>query len=119
MPRLVIDGADILDPTVAFVSLVDQAKSLSNSDLLKVIFVSSEGIVIPLLEFTSSKTRAATTVEIVDIMDKDAVLLLSKVMPLKLAQDLMAVIGGRLCHLLLAISIYEETCNEEAFQDIT
>ena len=88
MPALVIDGIDLVatkDET-AFLDLVDRAKFFANSGIIKLVFVSSEGSVVPLLGKTSSTSRLAHVLEILDIPNKEAVNLLSNKMPKELTE---------------------------------
>ena len=88
-----------------FVDLVDRAKYLANARTLKIVLVSSEGIVMPLIIATSSRSRLADTVEVLDISDEEALKLLINI-PNKLAQRIVSVCGGRFVHLMLAKSRY-------------
>ena len=108
VPCLFIDGVDLLakeDPS-AFVKLVDRAKHLSNSNSLKIILVSSEGKILPLIRTTSSISRAARVMEILDVPDEDAVRFLSTHMPEDIAKAVAEVTGGRFVHLQQACGIY-------------
>jgi hypothetical protein len=110
-PCIFIDGVDLLakrDP-VAFVQLVDRAKYLANTDTLRIIFVCSEGNILPLLKTTSSTTREAQVIEVVDIPDEIAEKFLSKYVPEGIAKSIVEETGGRLIHLLQALSVYSET----------
>ena len=101
-PVLVIDGIDLLAKRnkEMFVDLVDRAKYLANSSTLKIILVSSEGSVMPLVTATSSKSRLADTVEVLDVSDEDAVKFFSNsLVPNELAQKIVSVCGGRFVHL--------------------
>ena len=111
-PTFVIDGADLIakhDPK-AFIALVDRAKFLANVGILQIVFVSSEGIVIPLLLRTSSSTREAPVVEVLDISEEDAVDFLKKEMPADLAKFVFSVTGGRLVHMIQAFEFYQMKC---------
>ena len=108
-PVLVIDGIDLLAKRnkMLFIDLVDRAKHLANSRTLKIIFVSSEGSVIPLVKATSSKSRLADTVEVLDVSDEDAVKFFSNALvPNELAQKIVPLCGGRFVHLISAVAKY-------------
>ena len=100
----------------AFVRLVDRAKYLSNQQSLHIIFVSNEGSVMPLISSTSSKSRAADVLEIVDVSDEDAVKYLEPIMPTDVARYVVSLTGGRLMQLLLACYVYVK---EEDKRNIT
>jgi archaellum biogenesis ATPase FlaH len=107
-PVLVIDGVDLLAKRnkTMFIDLIDRAKYLANSRALRIILVSSEGSVMPLVMATSSRSRLADTVEVVDISDDEALEFLSNSIPNKLAQRIVELCGGRFVHLLLAEARY-------------
>ena len=120
-PCFVIDGVDLLAkkaPNI-FTDLVDRAKYLSNSGRLRLIFVSSEGKVMPLILSTTSHTRAAPVVEVVDISDREAEKYLARAIPKDLAKQVVALIGGRFVHMMSAIEIYKEAGKEENKIDVT
>ena len=101
-PVLILDGVDLiakLNPD-AFIVLVDRAKFLANEGTLRVVLVSSEGSVMPLIAKTSSISRRAPVVEVVDIADEEAEALLSAVVPKDLAKGITTLVGGRFVHLL-------------------
>lgn len=79
-------------------NLENRAKYLANEDLLRIIFVSSEGHVMPLIESTSSVMRASPVVEVVDIPDEE-----EGVMGKELAKEVVAYTGGRIIQLLAGI----------------
>ena len=102
-----IDGVDLLakDYKQVFLKVVDRAKFLSNSRTLKVILVSSEGSVMPLIQKSSSRSRMAKIVEVVDIPNKEAIRYLSSTVPKELAEEIVNVsaCGGRFIHLSSAM----------------
>ena len=69
---------------------------------------------LPLIKRTSSKSRKAPVVEIVDIPDDEAQRLLSLVMPKDMAKSLVKLIGGRLVHIHQAQLLYVLYKNEQA-----
>ena len=107
-PVLVIDGIDLLakDYKQVFLKVVDRAKFLSNSHTLKVILVSGEGSVMPLIEKSSSRSRMAKIVEVEDIPDKEAVHYLNSTVPKELAEKIVSACGGRFVHLSSVILEY-------------
>ena len=74
---------------------------------MQIVFVSSEGIVIPLLLKMSSSTREAPVVEVLDIPEEDAVNFLKHKMPEDLAKFVFSVTGGRLVHMIQASEFYQ------------
>ena len=120
--RFVIDGIDLLAkkaPNI-FTDLVDRAKYLSNSGRLRLIFVSSESKVMPLILSTTSHTRAAPVVEVVDISDGEAEKYLGRVMSKDLANQVVALVGGRFVHMMSALEIYKEAGKDkENKMDVT
>ena len=69
MPSLIIDGSDILAKwkPEAFTMLVEKAKASANEGTLRIVFVSSEGYIMPLVDGTSSRSRVENIVEVLDI----------------------------------------------------
>ena len=90
-----------------FLSLIDRAKNLANTGVLRIIFVSSEGSVMPLVNRTSSLSRKAPIVDVVDVSDKQAKEYLEHRMPADLAKDVAALTGGRFVHLLESVEVYK------------
>ena len=75
VPILFLDGSDILakhDEKV-FNRLLIHAKILANDNKLSIVFISSEGSVLPLLEDSSGSNCALKVLEILDISDKEVV----------------------------------------------
>ena len=108
IPVLILDGVDLIakfNPD-AFIVLVDRAKFLANEGTLRLVLVSSEGSVMPLIGKTSSISRRAPVVEVVDIADEEAEAFLSTVVPKDLAKGITTLVGGRFVHLLQAMVIY-------------
>ena len=102
LPCFVIDGSDLLakEDERSFIKLVDLAKRLANENRLRIIFVSSEGHVLSLLESTSSNSRAEV-VEVLDLSSEKAEKFLTdnKIKD-PLAKTLARITGGRVLNLL-------------------
>ena len=60
----------------------------------------------PLVMATSSRSRLADTVKVLDISDEEALKHLSNSVPNELAQRIVSVCGGRFVHLKLAEDRY-------------
>ena len=82
VPVFIIDGVKLIAKVnkSVFVHLIYRAKYLANLSTLRVIFVSSEGSVMPLVNGTSSKTRNAI-IEIADISNKEVEMYLAQYVP--------------------------------------
>lgn len=107
---MVLDGVDLIakaDPKV-FVYLIDCAKYLANLKHLRIVLVSSEGNVMPLIGITSSKTRITSVCEIVDLPDKEVKEFLHVEMDEDIVEQVLAITGGRLIYMIQALSIYEK-----------
>lgn len=75
-----IDGVDLLakECKTVFTALVDRAKHIGNKGAMKIVLVSSEGHVMPLINETSSKTRCVAKVfEILDMKPKSILLMVA------------------------------------------
>ncbi len=121
LPCFVIDGVDLVakaEPEV-FQAIVDRAKYWANLGALKIVLVSSEGHVMPLIEGTSASNRSARIVEVLDIDDSKAVDYLVKCnVPLVLAKRLSTLTGNRMIYLENVASIYKTigaTMDEDQF----
>ena len=65
-----------------FVKLVQLAKVYSNANILQIVFISSEGDIIPLINKTLASSKAMTTLEILAITnDKGKTYLMARGMP--------------------------------------
>ncbi len=99
VPVLFIDGVDMLAKwhKHAFIQLVDAAKRLANSGKLRIVLVSSEGNVMPLMNKTLSINRASgQVVEVQDLDDKVAFkYLVDRGMSESLSKRVVEHIGGR------------------------
>ena len=73
-PTLFIDGADLLakHEEVLLQRLISHAKRLANASVLCIVFVSSEGSILPLVQEMSVASRCAKIFEVTDIDDKRA-----------------------------------------------
>jgi ABC-type dipeptide/oligopeptide/nickel transport system ATPase component len=101
---LVIDAADFVakkDPNF-FLDLQNFAKVCADMGMLRVVFVSSEGIVLPLLRASSSWSRALLPYEVQDIDDAQAAdYLINRGMARPVAEEAVRTItGGRFALLL-------------------
>lgn len=72
VPVLFIDGADLLAKhnVVLFSRLITQAKIMANSSTLSIVFVSSEGSIMPLLKNSSGMNRSTKIFEVDDISER-------------------------------------------------
>ena len=118
IPCLFIDGVDLLakDDSDAFLRLIKMAKVYANNCILQIVFVSSEGEIMRLMEKTSSSTRATYVVEVVDVSPQDSkTFLCDQGMPKGLADKVVEHVGGRLIHLRQAIDTHRvnSTLSEE------
>ena len=103
---LFLDGVDVLakhDPNL-FTTLITLAKVLANNNELKIVFISSEGTVMSLLEDLSATNRAIIY-EVGDVNDEEGIeYLMKNGIDENLAKKLINCIGGRMVY--LANSIY-------------
>ena len=121
-PCFVIDNADLVakkDPDM-FAVLVDRAKYFGVEKSLKIVFVSSEGNVIPLIP-DSSRTRSWKFVEILDVKEQEATDYLHKRgFPVKLTECLANLTGKRVVFLNMVSSMYlnKSETDDEFMEDI-
>ena len=109
-PTLFIDGADLLAKNDEKFTrhLISHAKILSNEKILRIVLISSEGSVIPLLGDSSHMNRSAKLMEVGDISDEEAIKFLNKhIESEQLCEKLVAYIGGRFAYLQQCIGLYE------------
>ena len=109
-PTLFIDGADLLakNDEKIMKHLISHAKILSNEKILRIVLISSEGSVVPLLGDSSHMNRSAKLMEVGDISDKEAMKFLNKYIESEeLCAKLVAYIGGRFAYLVQCIGLYE------------
>ena len=94
---LVLDAADFIakaDPPL-FMKLLEFAKAASDAGTLRVVFGSSEGHVLPLLEKVSARSRALKPYEIGDLSDADAVkFVVKRGVPPDQARELVSTVAG-------------------------
>ena len=104
-----IDGIDLLakEHPQVFVKLVDRAKYYASKGSLLIVFVSSEGHIVPLMSTTSSTTRKADVVEILDINETlSGEYLTRSGIPDSLVGSIFNLTGGRFVYLDKAIELY-------------
>jgi len=83
-----------------FGALVTQAKGLSNRGTLRVVFVSSDGSVIPLLQKYAAINRMDTIKEVLDISSEDVLKYLAHFgITGSKANRIVNLVGGRLAYL--------------------
>ena len=99
VPTLFIDGSDVLCKfeMELFMHLLSQAKELANAELITIVFVSSEGSIVPLVQQSSTSTRSIKLFEVTDIPDEIAISHLEN-------QGLSKVQVSRLCRRKICIS---------------
>ena len=104
---LVLDGVDLIakESCDDFITLVNLTKQLTDGGNVKVVLVSSEGRMLSLIQQTSSESRAAEIVEILDVANHDAISYLKR-FNLPLPDKLVEVVGGRMIHLLQCIRFF-------------
>ena len=109
MPVLFIDSIDVLaeEDEKLVTSLLSHAKYLANQDLLKVVLISSEGSVMPIIRRFSGANRVPKIFEITDVDDSCATeYLIGNGIPDKLSMMLINYFGGRLIYMVGSISQY-------------
>ena len=102
-PTLVIDAADLVakQDKAFFLRIQDFAKRCADNKIMTVVFVSSEGAVLPALLESSAFSRAHRVFEVGDIPDADAVaFLVHRGVPRERAENVVHnITGGRLTKL--------------------
>lgn len=96
MPSLIIDGSDILAKwkPEAFTMLVEKAKASANEGTLRIVLVSSEGHIMPLVDGTSSRSRVENIVEVLDISREEGMKYLeSGRVPSRVASEMISYAG--------------------------
>ena len=109
MPVMFIDGCDALakDNPKGFERLVYLAKVLINDKTLRVVFVSSEGSIIPEIQKSSAINRCSAIQEIGDITDEEALnYVCCGDVPVNIAKGIVKMFGGRFVYLNSAIRNY-------------
>lgn len=108
MLSVFIDGIDLLaenNPDV-FLRLISHAKIFVNQLIARIIFISSEGSIMPILKSTSAMNRSMTLIEVGDIPEVEAVqYLISKGLGEEDAQHLANFFGGRFVYLNACVAI--------------
>ena len=113
VPVLFIDGVDILakHDEELFCALITRAKILANCKKLKIVLISSEGTVMPLLKQLSAVNRAIVY-EIGDIEKEKATQYLIKTGMMKdKADEVVNCVGGRLVYLESSMKIVGSISN--------
>jgi hypothetical protein len=104
-----IDGIDLLakEHPQVFVGLVDLAKYYASRGSLLLVFVSSEGHIVPLMDTISSSTRKGKVIEILDMNETVSGLYLTRRgIPDGLVNRIISLTGGRFMYLNGAIQEY-------------
>lgn len=99
-----------------FGRMQDWAKDMADARLIRLVFVSSEGIAPRILLSRSSSSRMHKPFfEIGDLSDEDSIRYLEKQgIPLELAKPIVSeIIGGRFIELRTAVSLFEQMTPEE------
>jgi hypothetical protein len=114
---LVIDAADLVakESETFFGRLQEFAKKCADKKTMSVVFVSSEGVVLPLLMKASSWSRAHDPFEVGDIPDADAVAyLVKRGVPHDRAENAVRTItGGRLALLIRYVGSHGSKTNAQ------
>ena len=102
-PCLVIDGVDLLAKHLPeiFTNLIEKAKFYTCRGIFRIVLVSSEGKVMPIIKNTSGITRLKNILEVGGIDDGDAVYYLVNRfnIPQTMATNIVEITGGRFFHL--------------------
>ena len=109
MPVMFIDGCDALakDNPKGFERLVYLPKVPINDKILRVVFVSSEGAIIPEIKKSSAINRCLAIQEIEDITVEEALnYLCCNDVPLNVAKGIVKMFGGRFVSSINAIRNY-------------
>ena len=126
VPVLFLDGTDLIAKydKQLFSSLITHAKIMANMNTLSIVFVSSEGSVMPLLKSVSGVNRATKIVEVNDIQDEDAIkYLMRSGIVNSMAKQVVNFLGGRLVYLrssIKLISVYKDSSltEDELFEEV-
>ena len=111
MPVMFIDGCDALAKgnATGFERLVYLAKVLINDKTLRVVFISSEGSIIPEIQKSSAINRCSTIQEIGDMTDEEALEYVCCCdVPVSVARGIVKMLGGRFVYLNSAIMNYHK-----------
>lgn len=102
VPALFIDGADLIakNEQDLFLRMLVHAKDLANEGDLTIVFISSEGSVIPLVQQISGVSRWMKFFKVVDVPDEAAVeYLVNNGLSKELSQMFVEYTGGRCIYL--------------------
>ena len=101
-PTLFLDGADLLakNEKDLFSHILMQAKILANKGVLTIVFVSSKGSVVPVIQQTSGVSRCNRFSEVEDVDDNEAIkYLIKKGFSKELSEMFVDYVGGRCVYL--------------------
>ena len=101
-PTLFIDGTDVLAKFEenVFLHILQHAKELANGEVLTIVFVSSEGSILPLIQKSSTFSRSVKMFEVADINDHEATDHLENAgISKQLSKSAVAYTGGRFIYL--------------------
>ena len=102
-PCLVIDGIDLLARHFpeTFTNLIEKANFYTCRGIFRIVLVSSEGKVMPIIEEATGRTLLKDILEVGDIDDGDAVYYLVDrfSIPQTMATNIVEITGGRFFHL--------------------
>jgi len=119
---LVIDAADRIakDNPKFFGILQDFAKDCADQGLLRVVFVSSEGVALPLLQSSSAWSRSLRPIEVGEITDNQAVAyLVKRGVDENNAQDAVKnITGGRFSMLVEHAGEFQARSNAEWAEEL-
>jgi len=120
VPCLFIDGVDLLTKKnkKMFLQLVSYAKECANNRLLRIVMISSEGSIMPILNKTSAMNRSACVVEVGEISYNQSLKHLvnggiGEMSSTKLAQHF----GGRFVYLNSCILLYQFLAGQGKSED--
>ena len=109
-PVLFINGIDILTKRdeVLCEALITKAKILANSNTLRIVLISSEGSIMPILERLSASNRAIIY-EVGDLRDMEALkYLIENGVGIKAAKESVNCVGGRLVYLQDVLTLKQD-----------
>lgn len=107
VPTLFMDNSDLLAKTEPqlFLQLVRAAKYLADRQILTIVFVSSEGSVLPIVKKSSEISRCRI-MEVLDVDDNAAIrFLMDSGISEALSIRLVGYFGGRLIHLVNSVAV--------------
>ena len=109
-PTLFIDGSDLIakHEKGLFVHLISHAKRMANAGVLSVVFVSSEGSLLPIIQGLSGMSRCAKIFEVTDVDDKTARdYLVKQGIPRDTSENFVKYTGGRFVYLETVQALYD------------